>query len=445
MSLCNKNQNFLKKNQKDFSKHFIYICLIGMCLIFSAASYCEEPSLAEKVFEKYQTLLLREDIQALLPAVLTEIKKPDNQELLTSETIGLVADNPDLLKTFVPNIEDEFITLLKEDNEIQAFLKDTDVQALLQNIDAIDELIALLEENQPSLAEKIHEKYKAFFQREDIQKQLSNILAELKKPEIQALLKPETIKLVIENPDLLKALLPDIEDEFITLIKEDAEVRKVLNDPDFQLLLQNPIAIDELAALLNVKPVVNVIVKIVPASVESPRSGEQLVITVDIAGGRGVSGYQGILQFDPTALRFVSLTHGTYLSDEVFPVATEVQENQISFAQISVGTPASSTEGTLVTITFEVQNVKASKLTLSEVIIAGRGGIEFPITIENGEILDLPEKPWDVNMDGRVNILDLTFVASHFGNEDAPPEADVNGDGNVNILDLTLVANHFGE
>ena len=107
---------------------------------------------------------------------------------------------------------------------------------------------------------------------------------------------------------------------------------------------------------------------------------------------------------------------------------------------------ADATSGTLVTITFEVLNAKASTLTLSDVIIGGFGGVDFPVTIENAEILEPPPtRPWDVNKDGSVNILDLTFVASHFGKEDAPPAADVNGDGRVNILDLTLVASHFGE
>ena len=50
--------------------------------------------------------------------------------------------------------------------------------------------------------------------------------------------------------------------------------------------------------------------------------------------------------------------------------------------------------------------------------------------------------PYDVNADGIVNILDLVFVASQFGQTD--PKADVNDDGTVNILDLTLVAQNFG-
>ena len=53
----------------------------------------------------------------------------------------------------------------------------------------------------------------------------------------------------------------------------------------------------------------------------------------------------------------------------------------------------------------------------------------------------------DVNVDGTVNILDLTLVAAQFGTAptaDQPLNSDVNGDGTVNILDLTLVASHFG-
>ena len=50
---------------------------------------------------------------------------------------------------------------------------------------------------------------------------------------------------------------------------------------------------------------------------------------------------------------------------------------------------------------------------------------------------------YDVTGDGIVNILDLVFVASRFG--DVGEDADVNGDGGVNILDLTLIAQNFDD
>ena len=49
--------------------------------------------------------------------------------------------------------------------------------------------------------------------------------------------------------------------------------------------------------------------------------------------------------------------------------------------------------------------------------------------------------PHDVNADGVVNILDLTFVAARFGEMDS--EADVTGDGIVNILDLVRIAHNL--
>lgn len=59
-----------------------------------------------------------------------------------------------------------------------------------------------------------------------------------------------------------------------------------------------------------------------------------------------------------------------------------------------------------------------------------------------GSNLLATEIPYDVNADDVVNILDLVFVASRFGQTD--PSADINADGTVNILDLTLIAQNFG-
>ena len=431
---------------KQISNLLTLFIFILLSIYFVPLLNAQNPTLAQRVFEKYQSLLVREDIQELIPIVLDEIKKPENQQLLTPETINLVVDQPDLIKTFIPNIDDKFVMLLKEDQLIQTFLRDPDVQELLQNPDDIDELNQIIQESLLSLAEKVYNRYVDFFEREDILQILPRVLGEIKKTKNQERLPPATIKLVIEDPDLLKKILVDIDEEFITLIKEDDELRTVLSDPDVQLLLQNPQDIDELAVILNIEIITNIIVRITPSSIESPPAGELLTITVDIDDGFNVSGYQGILNYDTTALRFVSLEHGTYLTGNVLPVATEVENGQIAFAQISTDAITTEPSGRLVTITFEVIKATASELILSDVLIAALGGISLATIIENGEIFEPPSKtPWDVNDDGKVNILDLTFVASFFGDDNAPANADVNGDGKVNILDLTLIASHFGE
>ncbi|MXV74180.1 S8 family serine peptidase, partial [Candidatus Poribacteria bacterium] len=54
--------------------------------------------------------------------------------------------------------------------------------------------------------------------------------------------------------------------------------------------------------------------------------------------------------------------------------------------------------------------------------------------------------PWDVNQDGKVNIVDVVSVSHYLGEPaSASPRADVNGDGIINILDLLLVSKHIDE
>ncbi|MDW7732251.1 MAG: putative Ig domain-containing protein [Methanolobus sp.] len=54
---------------------------------------------------------------------------------------------------------------------------------------------------------------------------------------------------------------------------------------------------------------------------------------------------------------------------------------------------------------------------------------------------------WDINEDGIVNVLDVTFVGQNYGKvySDSLPRWDINQDGNVNIQDLSIVAARFGQ
>ena len=101
-----------------------------------------------------------------------------------------------------------------------------------------------------SLAQQVFNKHRETLQREDIQGSLLQVLEGLKAPNVQALLNPQTIPLVVANPDLLPQFAPDIDPQFVTLLKVDAELQGLFNDPQMQKLLQDPASIDELIGLL---------------------------------------------------------------------------------------------------------------------------------------------------------------------------------------------------
>ena len=184
---------------------------------------------------------------------------------------------------------------------------------------------------------------------------------------------------------------------------------------------------------------------ILPSPVVSPAVGGQLTLSLNIAGGEAVAGYQATVQFDTTALRYVSSANGDYLPAGAFFVPPVVEGNRVKLAATSLS-GESSGDGTLATLTFEVIVVKASTLTLSDGLFTNKAGVTAVPQVENGKITERPASnklKGDVNGDGTVNIADLVLVASNLG-KTGQNAADVNGDGVVNIADLVLVAGALG-
>ncbi|MDE0555983.1 MAG: serine protease [Candidatus Poribacteria bacterium] len=103
-----------------------------------------------------------------------------------------------------------------------------------------------------TLASRVFAKHSTTLQRRDIQTFLPQVLEGLKAPDTQAVLSPQTINLVVSNPNLLRQFIPDIDPKFVALLKTDQELKNLLRDPQVQRLLQNPAAIDELAELLSI-------------------------------------------------------------------------------------------------------------------------------------------------------------------------------------------------
>ena len=199
----------------------------------------------------------------------------------------------------------------------------------------------------------------------------------------------------------------------------------------------------------------NATVSVSPASVQSPDVGEELTLSLNIANGVNVAGYQAIVLFDRTAFRLVNFTEGNYLPADAFfadptviygGLGGSASSSQVTLAANTLAEPSNG-DGTLVTLTFKVIDFKASTLTLSQVYLVDADGKRWEATTESGQVTEPPEPAeevlGDINRDGVVNIQDLAIVGARFGQR-GQNRADVNGDGLVDIVDLVLVASEFG-
>jgi hypothetical protein len=99
--------------------------------------------LAQQVYDKYNETLNRDDIKAVLPQVLEGLKAPNVQAILSPAIIAAAVANPVILAT--QGVDQEFITLLENDQALKDMLSDPIVQSLLQNPAAIDALAGLLD------------------------------------------------------------------------------------------------------------------------------------------------------------------------------------------------------------------------------------------------------------------------------------------------------------
>ena len=116
--------------------------IFAFCVFHSLVPHVvlgNEDSPAEKIFERHKSTLQWTEIQN----VLNVFKASGVHTRLTSENMSRVDVNPEVLKELVPDVEDSFIVLLKEDTQVQALFNDAEFQALLQDPEALEELIGL--------------------------------------------------------------------------------------------------------------------------------------------------------------------------------------------------------------------------------------------------------------------------------------------------------------
>ena len=140
------------------------------------------------------------------------------------------------------------------------------------------------------------------------------------------------------------------------------------------------------------------VVSVNPALIESPAAGEELTVSINIAGGADVTGYQVTVNFDLTALSYVSSANADYLpdgacavpvvetEDSVTIAATSLTEDSVTIAAASLACAAAVAEGTLALVTFTVVEAKASAITLTAVTLSDAAANPLNVTSMDGAV-----------------------------------------------------------
>ena len=185
-------------------------------------------------------------------------------------------------------------------------------------------------------------------------------------------------------------------------------------------------------------------VRITPYKSVSPANGQTFTINISIENGQNIGGYQFSVIYDANVLRYVGSANQDYLPEGAFPIPPIEDQNKITLAATSVDGTANG-DGNLADITFEVIDIKATNIVLTDVILTDSNGNILPHLLFNtGIVIDPQLRPEDVNSDGIVNITDLVQVASRFHHSTDIDKEDINKDGVVNIVDLVKVAVALG-
>ncbi|MDE0425579.1 MAG: leucine-rich repeat domain-containing protein [Candidatus Poribacteria bacterium] len=131
-------------------------------------------------------------------------------------------------------------------------------------------------------------------------------------------------------------------------------------------------------------------VSVEPAEVDPRRPGEKLTVRINILNISGVevAGYQITVNFDPTALRYVSSRNADYLPRGAFAIPPAATDNSVTIGATSLAGAAFDAKGTLATVTFEAVAAKASTIRLSDVTLSDVDASPLAVLVVDGNGVD---------------------------------------------------------
>ena len=197
------------------------------------------------------------------------------------------------------------------------------------------------------------------------------------------------------------------------------------------------------------------VVKLVPP-VRRVNLGEEFAVDIFVESVIDLGGFQFDLQWtNPEVLTFVTVTKFRTIFGEAGighqPTEPPDQINGIYKDIVAANTGDSGVTGSGIMLgaSFRAKAVGLSKIQLQNLILLDSNQERIDCEIHEFKVMvEELVRPWDVNVDGVVDVFDLTTVARYMGKPiptDLDIYPDVNGDNIINLNDFILVSSHFGE
>ena len=173
-------------------------------------------------------------------------------------------------------------------------------------------------------------------------------------------------------------------------------------------------------------------------STHTIRMGDFVDVQVNVTPTEPVAGLQFDMSWDGTIVGLTGVTEGDFLKQgghsSFFRQPTVAEGSAVGVAGVVIQGTVDG-PGVFAILHFEALVSGQTDLLLQNVIVANADAQPIAVDITTGKIT--VRLPWDVNLDGEVNVLDLIEVAQHWG---ANGVYDINNDHVVNVMELVLVA-----
>jgi hypothetical protein len=180
---------------------------------------------------------------------------------------------------------------------------------------------------------------------------------------------------------------------------------------------------------------------------------QSFIISVNVENVVDLFAYEVKLAFNNAVLEPLAVEEGPFIRDQTTsPHGTfflsRIEDDFVHVACLTVDNyPGVSGSGVLLRVTFNAIGSGTSDLHLYDTILLDSSITNIAHGTVDGTVLSGIEG--DVNRDGIVNVIDLTFVSYSYGAFAGEPyynlNADLNKDGIVDMRDLSTVAFNLGQ